>query len=315
MSRGVYDEISPIIAMKGREYDKDLAAQAKFQKEIRQFIETQPLYSDFDIELPPLRDHFFVEVAQLECNICKTIQAFRPPEHPKWYSWADKYKRSSTNQMMRVFDGLTNVVFPIELQCQGCKKSDYSFFVFVDTHNNKLTKFGQFPTLMKKIDPIIIKELGKDTILYRKALTLLDDGYGIGACAYFRRLIEKYINPLLKHLYEIKQLEQAPPEELQKIQDAIDSKEFTRKTKFAADFAPAAILTPGINPLKTIHDFLSKALHKLPEEEAVKVAQQLMISLNYVIPRLKKQLKEQKEFVESLKSININDIPDYEDNE
>ncbi len=74
---------------------------------------------------------------------------------------------------------------------------------------------------MPKVDPIIMKEFGDDAVFFRKALANLGEGYGIGACAYLRPLIEKYINPLLELLYELKQQEGASQEDLDKIQEVI----------------------------------------------------------------------------------------------
>ena len=172
-------------------------------------------------------------------------------------------------------------------QCKGC---------LFDT-------VGPMQLDMARIDPAIAKELGKDTILYRKAISSLNEGFGIGACAYLRRLVEKYINPLLQLLYEIKELEGAASDELIKIQNAIEAKDFTTKTKFAAQIAPTAITTPGMNPLKTLHDQLSRALHSMEEDEAIAVATLLKESLDYVIPRLRKQLDDQQKFVEAMKNL------------
>lgn len=298
------DPLDPTIVAKGKEYDQNRTAQQQFQKEIREFIETKPLYSTFSIQLPPRRDHFFLEVAQLDCRVCKSKQAFRAPERLKWYYWTDRYRSESENKTLRAFDKLMSGVFPIELECQGCKQTTYDFFVHVDVHNSKVRKFGQMPMWWPKVDPVIVKEFGVDAVFYRKALANLGEGYGIGACAYLRRLIEKYINPLLELLYELKQQEGASQEALDRIQDVIRGKDFSAKTKFASEIAPAAITAPGMNPLKTLHDLLSRALHNMEEEEAVTVAQGLITTLEYVIPRLRKQFIDQKKYLEAMKTIN-----------
>ena len=60
-------------------------------------------------------------------------------------------------------------------------------------------------------------------------------------------------NPLLQLLHDVKQETGAAEQELRLIQDTIASKDFTSKTKFAADIAPSSILVEGHNPLKEIH--------------------------------------------------------------
>jgi hypothetical protein len=62
-------------------------------------------------------------------------------------------------------------------------------------------KAGQLPMWLPAIPKEIKDELGDDSEIYQKALRNMNEGYGIGACAYLRRLIEKHINPLLQVLH------------------------------------------------------------------------------------------------------------------
>jgi hypothetical protein len=290
---------------RGIAYSQDAAAQKAFQDALREFIETKPLYSSYSIELPAMRDQFFLEVAQLDCYICRGTQPFRPPASPQWVHYTTSFERATRSQPPRVFDGLTSHIFPMDLECQGCKRARYYLFIQVDAQNNKLRKFGQWPMWMPKIDPTLMKEFGPDAVLYRKALTTLNQGFGIASCAYLRRLIEKYINPLLALLREVKEQEGASSEDLQAISDVILAKDFTSKTKFAAQIAPSSVTAPGMNPLKTLHDILSDGLHNLDEEQAVETAQALIASIEYVIPRLRKQYLDQQKYIEALKVLNV----------
>ena len=149
----------------------------------------------------------------------------------------------------------------------------------------------------------ILKELGEDADLYQKALRNMAEGYGIGACAYFRRLIEKYITPLLQLLLEIKKEEGATDLELQKIEAAIKGKEFSTKTEFAADIAPESIKIQGMNPLRKLHELLSISLHSLEEEKAMEVADALSNTLQFVIRQLRTHYEERKAYIESMKKL------------
>ena len=131
----------------------------------------------------------------------------------------------------------------------------------------------------------------------------MNEGYGIGACAYLRRLLEKYINPLLQLLYEVKQETGATPEDLKAIQEAIISKDFTSKTKFAAEIAPASIIVEGHNPLKEIHERLSVGIHTLDEKTANTYAQEIKNALEFIIRSLKRTHEERKAFAAQIKKI------------
>jgi hypothetical protein len=64
---------------------------------------------------------------------------------------------------------------------------------------------------------------------FGKALANSGRGHGIEAHACLRRLVEKYINPLLEPHYELKQQEGTSREDLNEIQEVIRGKDFSSK--------------------------------------------------------------------------------------
>jgi uncharacterized protein YfkK (UPF0435 family) len=191
----------------------------------------------------------------------------------------------------------------LHYQCTGCNEEKYDTWVEVDYENKWLQKVGQLPMWLPRIDRDVEKELGEDSELYKKALRNMAEGYGIGACAYLRRLLEKYINPLLELLYEVKKDQGASEEELADIKNVITKKDFTSKTEYAAEIAPASILLEGFNPLKEIHNRLSVGLHVLDEEKANEYAMVVRDALEFVIRRLRREHEERKTYAEKLKDI------------
>jgi hypothetical protein len=200
--RGPDNQLSVADLHKVEEWEKNKEAKALFQAQFREFIETKPLYSSFKLTLPPGRTQFYLEVARLYCTTCKTLQPFRRPEVAQWYSVFDKELRHSDKQIMRAFDLLQNCIYPVELYCQECRKGFYDFFVLAQIEGGTVQKFGQFPMWTPFIENDLRKQLGVSTQFYYKALQNINMSYGIGACAYFRRMIESYINPLLQLLHD-----------------------------------------------------------------------------------------------------------------
>jgi hypothetical protein len=131
----------------------------------------------------------------------------------------------------------------------------------------------------------------------------ISQSHGIGACAYLRRLIENQINPILKLLYEIKEQSNTKLEELTKIEEAINSKNFSTKTEVASQILPDTLVVEGLNPLKLIHEDLSIGLHALSEDKCTEIAQELSWAVEYVIRELNRQQKSKKEFAERMKSL------------
>jgi len=137
MQRGPYEELNISELNRVKEWDANKEAQALFQAQFREFIESKPLYSNFKLTLPPGRTQFFLEVARLYCQVCKTFQPFRRPDVSQWYHFNDKNLRVSDKQIMRAFDLLKNCVYPVELFCQECHRGFYDFFIAVSvTHGS-----------------------------------------------------------------------------------------------------------------------------------------------------------------------------------
>ena len=145
--------------------------------------------------------------------------------------------------------------------------------------------------------------MGDDAEIYKKALRNMNEGYGIGACAYLRRLLEKHINPLLELLHDSKAETGASEAELKLINDAIASKDFTSKTRFAAEISPASLLVEGHNPFQEIHERLSVGLHTLDEETANRYAQEIKEALEYVVRTLRRTHEERKAYASRIKAI------------
>jgi hypothetical protein len=162
-------------------------------------------------------------------------------------------------------------------------------------------KFGQVPMWTPQIDKDLRKELGASAKFYLKALQNLNMSYGIGACAYFRRMIEDYINPLLTLLHDYKQDAGASEEELEGIKKAIVSKNFSAKTEYAAEMCPQSLIVAGMNPLKELHDLLSYNLHAGTDEDATEVALKIKSAIEFVVKSLRRHYDEQKQFVETMK--------------
>ncbi len=187
-----------------------------------------------------------------------------------------------------------------ELECQECRII-YSFFINIDVKTGRVMKFGQMPMWMPRIDSDIAKELGSSCGFYVRALRSLNESYGIGACAYFRRMIEDYINPLLQLLHDFKKEEGAAPEELQKILDVKAGKNFSAKTEYAGQICPPSLIVQGMNPLKELHEQLSYNIHAGTDKEATEVAIKIKKIVEYVVRSLRKHYVAQKEFVDAMK--------------
>jgi len=289
--------VKPGLSVFGRnmsEINEIAKAFSSFDKSrgaIRDFLQTKPLYVKLKVPLPDDFSKVYPDSLLLDCSICKGERPYRDDR--------GGIRVPTSGVPARPNSG----VFYFRYKCTGCLQENVEYWVYFNFDKEEVFKVGQFPMWLPKISKEITEELGEDAIVYQKALRNMNEGYGIGACAYLRRLIEKYINPLLELLYEVKQETGASEEELNAIKSTIASKDFTSKTKFAADIAPSSILVEGHNPLKEIHERLSVGLHTLDDETANQYAEEIRTALEFIIRNLKRTHNERKVYAAQIKKI------------
>jgi hypothetical protein len=144
--------------------------------------------------------------------------------------------------------------------------------------------------------------LGDDARLLKRAKTRLAQGYGLGACAYLRRVLEDRVDELLVLVRELRASENAPAKDLEELDKIRRGKNADEKLRLVARFAPPAILVEGGNPLLTLHDFLSAGVHRLTEEEAAARAELVMFSLEFMVLELSRAVRAREGYAQSIRA-------------
>lgn len=163
-----------------------------------------------------------------------------------------------------------------------------------------IEKIGEYPKQKIKIDTEISKVLDRESCnWYFKAKSSLNDKLGIGAFAYFRRIIEKELISLAKEVSELKHSKS------EKMKELILEYENSNKVYLIYDnifeFLPPALKSFGDNPFALLYKQTSMGLHELTEEECLSKAE----AIDYVLTFLIKKLYEEKtSFNDNQKFIN-----------
>jgi hypothetical protein len=111
--------------------------------------------------------------------------------------------------------------------CRGCQKFHAYFTIKFSPDGKSYEKIGQFPPYELEISEDVEEHLGDLAAFYKKGLICESQSYGIGAFAYYRRVVESIIKKLFD---EAAQLLEEP--DRSKFQEAIVVIE---KDKNAAD--------------------------------------------------------------------------------
>lgn len=194
--------------------------------------------------------------------------------------------------------------------CADCGKAYRAFWLSItvaDVGNQTakgicVRKLGQDPPWSMTIPRRLDKALGPNAELLKRGLTCLGQGYGIGAAAYFRRVVENEVDALLDLAEEAADL--ASDDAAKKaIAEARQSHNATERLKIAADVVPESLKPGGMNPLAVLYGHLSRPLHSASEDEALEDASEIFEALSYLFETLKVNLDRSRDFAANMRKL------------
>jgi len=201
--------------------------------------------------------------------------------------------RSATNWR---WDGLPGSAEVIELglkwipyRCRNCGKESFSVWIRVWLSEGKVfvEKVGQYPKLGIALPADFEEALGASRGLYIKGMTSRHAGYGIGALAYFRRIIDDTIADILGVLEAAMVEADANADAIETVRRARAGKVFDEKVKLAAEAIPPNLKPGGMNPFTDLYDLYSIGLHGLSDEECCEIVDAMDEAMKYIYTELK----------------------------
>ena len=158
-------------------------------------------------------------------------------------------------------------------------------------------KLGEHPPfgshLAKRLQNMLSKA---DLELYRKGLRTEREGQGIGAAAYYRRVVDSQWKTLVKKLRDAAQKLGTPPEQLKVFEDALEQPQFSTAVDLLKDAIPPKLLIlDGRNPLTLLYRPLSAQLHDLSDEQCLQQAADIRVVLNETFDNISRVLKEDED--------------------
>jgi hypothetical protein len=268
----------------------------------KKFLEEYPLYRKFYMKIPSRLDDIPKPGIHMNCPNCNSEETFTMTNN---YYDRDNFRQGAIQKS--VFgeyrddppDGA--MVIPI-YTCARCSSSNIIFMLKFADDSSCVLKIGQFPPWNTQIDKNLSKILGTHAENYKRGLTCESQSYGIGAYAYYRRIIEEIIDALLD---SIEDLFNEP--ERRDYKDALNEtkKTIVAKEKIALvkDLLPASLRPNGINPLNILHNILSEGIHTKTEEECLEIASTIRETLLYLVNQVIQTKESSKQFTDSMRKL------------
>jgi hypothetical protein len=185
-------------------------------------------------------------------------------------------------------------------QCVLCERESIRYYLHHDPEAHFIMKVGQYPEPSIAIPRALEKGLKDSAQHYRKGLICFSQGYGIGAVAYFRRVVEERTNELIDVVGELGRANGTEEKEVKRILAAKSERTYDKRLEVASQMIPASLRPGGINPLGRLHDLLSEALHVHSEEDALETAEEMRDIIEHVFRNLKDYIDAQRRYAEKV---------------
>jgi hypothetical protein len=169
-----------------------------------------------------------------------------------------------------------------------------------DTNGLYIKKVGQDPPWDITMNRNLAKELGEHADYYKRGLICESQSYGIGAFAYYRRIVEEIIDKLLA---EIPNLMTGAEKEkyLEALKQVKTTRRVDEKIKLVKDLLPPILKPNGMNPLQVLYGPLSEGLHGKTDEQCVVMAESVRMVLVYLADRLQTVKTADAEFTKNMR--------------
>lgn len=190
--------------------------------------------------------------------------------------------------------------------CRNCQKYSKTFSVAVLMLAPDLAevyKFGEFPHFGPPVPPRVLRLIQPDREFFLSGRRCENQGLGIGAFAYYRRVVENQWRRLIDEILRVAKGSGAPAATVSALEEARNEQQFSKAVKCIKDAIPSALLINGHNPLVLLHAALSQGVHDLPDKDCLSLATSIRAVLVELAEKLGQALKDDRELDEAVKRL------------
>ncbi len=183
--------------------------------------------------------------------------------------------------------------------CSNCQ-SRYKLFALIVRWNSDMdvgeaVKLGEWPSYGPQVSAGVLTLLGHDRDRFIMGRRAEDQGYGIGALAYYRQVILNQKNRILERIVRVLQKTDAPQADMARLKTALSERSFSRSVAVIGRSVPIILTIKGHNPLELLDLALTKGLNAHSDEDALKFASSTRVILTEFAERVSQVLEDKSE--------------------
>jgi hypothetical protein len=246
------------------------------------FFEDFPLYAEMEYQERGEKSvgNGAIPAIRMECLVCKSDQT----SVLKTHGYEDGLKSDYRPEGVRNAPLAGRIAFVV-MSCAACDKFKLNYVIRFGADGKTIQKVGQFPGPSIRISKDLERLLGDNRDYYKRGRISENQGYGIGAFAYYRRVVESLIDDLLHRIGDL-----LPSDKKAEFSAALDRVKDSRvaqdKIDLVKNLLPDSLRPGGRNPLGILHSALSEGLHSLDEEECLDNAMSIRHVLEFLIAQV-----------------------------
>jgi hypothetical protein len=191
--------------------------------------------------------------------------------------------------------------------CSNCRVNEKIFSIAAKKSNDATTgvcyKFGEIPVYGPPTPARLIKLIGPDRDSFLKGRRCENQGLGIGAFVYYRRVVENQKNRILDEIIKVSIKMSASPDKIAILENAKKEIQFSKAMASVREAIPQILLINGHNPLTLLHSALSDGLHDKTDEHCLEIANSVRVVLSELSDRLAQALKDEEELNHALSKL------------
>lgn len=196
----------------------------------------------------------------------------------------------------------------ITYQCRNCQLNTKVYAVRLRRKDSmamhgRVMKFGEYPAFGPPIPSRVISLVGPDRDIFIRGRRSENQGLGIGAFAYYRRVVENEKGRLITEIGKVAERLGASPEILEQFERASKETQFSRAIDTVKAAIPTTLYIDGHNPLTLLHSALSEGLHAGSDDECLEMATSIRVVLTELAERISMALKDEAELKQAISNL------------
>jgi hypothetical protein len=190
-------------------------------------------------------------------------------------------------------------------RCRHCKNGHKWFSLLASAKQGTLTgkafKLGEWPIFGDPIPPRVISLIGSEKELFLKGKRAEDQGLGIGAFTYYRRVVDNKWQSLLDEIIKVSKHLKRPDETIKILENAKEENQFDKAVNSVKGVIPESLLIDGHhNPLTLLYQVLSEHLHDRTDAECLENAKSIRLILFELSERINNTMKRRRELTDAI---------------